>query len=98
MTKERISAPMTRARVTSTSTGVILSRLPQIRTKLGIAKAGMPSAGAKYDSVSQIRQKIRIETSAWLGNFPARSAARYSSWDIDDLLVRHPVVEAGVHG
>ncbi len=63
MTKDRISAPMMRATVTTTSTGVILSRLPPMRTKLGIANAGMPSEGAKYDSVCQNRQKIRIETS-----------------------------------
>src|ERR1700722_6508558 len=97
-TKERISAPMTRASVTSTSMGVILTRLAQILAKPGIANAGMPSAGAKYESVCQSTQKTAMETSVWRGNPAVSSAARTSSWDINDLLVRHLLVEAGLHG
>src|SRR6516165_7227016 len=43
-------------------------------------------------------QKIAMETSVWRGNPAVSSAARASSWDINDLLVRHLLVEAGLHG
>src|SRR5512133_2278857 len=86
---------MTRASVTRTSIGVIVSRLRPIRARLGMAKAGIPSAGARYDSASHNAAKIRTETTAWRENFPSRPASRYSSGCIDDLVVRHVLVEAG---
>src|SRR4029077_15330014 len=95
-TKETISAPMTRASVTRTSVGVIVSRLRPIRAKLGMAKAGIPSAGARYDSASHNAAKIRTERTAWRENFPSMPASRYSSGCIDDLVVRHVLVEAAV--
>src|SRR5665213_1175025 len=42
ITKEAISAPMTRAKVTTTSIGVMSARLLAMRTKLGTAKGGIP--------------------------------------------------------
>src|SRR5262249_62281765 len=96
-TNDRISAPMTRASVTRTSIGVIVSRLCPMRAKLGIAKAGMPSVGARYDSASHKAAKIRSETTACRENFPSRLAAsRCSSGCINDLVVRHGLVEAGL--
>src|SRR5262252_8203081 len=89
---------MTRASVTRTSIGVIVSRLRPIRAKLGMANAGIPSAGARYDSASHNAAKIRTETTAWRENVPSRPASRYSSGCIDDLVVRHVLVEAGLHG
>src|SRR6478735_4615454 len=96
-TNDRISAPMTRATVTTTSMGVIVIMLCAIRTKLGIAKAGMPSAGAKYDSTSQTTTKIRSERRVWPENFPSRPASRYSLRRIDDLVVGHLLIEPGLH-
>src|SRR3954447_8693846 len=95
---DRISAPMTRATVTTTSMGVIVIMLCAMRTKLGIAKAGMPSAGAKYDSTSQTTTKIRSERRVWPENFPSRPASRYSLRRIDDLVVGHLLIEPGLHG
>src|SRR6476661_5529058 len=97
ITNDRISAPMTRATVTTTSMGVIVIMLCAIRTKLGIAKAGMPSAGAKYDSTSQTTTKIRSERRVWPENFPSRPASRYSLRRIDDLVVGHLLIEPGLH-
>src|SRR3954447_11498336 len=94
---DRISAPMTRATVTTTSMGVIVIMLCAMRTKLGIAKAGMPSAGAKYDSTSQTTTKIRSERRVWPENFPSRPASRYSLRRIDDLVVGHLLIEPGLH-
>jgi hypothetical protein len=41
-TKDAISAAITRASVTATSTGVMSTRLLAILTKLGMAKGGIP--------------------------------------------------------
>src|SRR5215475_6143981 len=93
-----MSAPMTRASVTTTSIGVIVSRLWPMRTKLGIANAGIPSVGARWDSSSQAAAKTTSERTVWRDMVPARPASRYSSGCIDDLVVRHLLVEAGLHG
>src|SRR3954452_9740556 len=97
-TNDRTSAPSTRATVTTTSMNVMLIRLCPMRTKLGIAKAGIPSAGAKYDSTSQTSTNTSSETMVWRENVPARPASRYSLRCIDDLVVGHLLVEAGLHG
>src|SRR5436190_892793 len=96
-TNERISAPTTRARVTPTSRGVMVRRLCPMRNKPGIANAGMPKAGAEYDSSSQTMAKRRSETRVSRENVPPRGAARYSSWGIDDLVVRQLLIEARLH-
>src|SRR5882757_5654954 len=88
---------MTRATVTMTSSGVMVIRLRPMRTKLGMANAGIPSAGAKCDSTSQTTTKIRSEMTVWRENVPARPASRYSSGYIEDLVVRHLLVESGLH-
>src|SRR6185436_16589686 len=94
---DRISAPITRATVTTTSIGVIVIMLCAMRTKLGIAKAGIPSAGAKYDSTSQTTTKIRSERTVCRENVPSRPASRYSLRRIDDLVVGHLLIESGPH-
>src|SRR5438552_15433761 len=86
---------MTRASVTRTSIGVIVSRLRPIRAKPGMANAGIPSASAKYDSASHNAAKIRTETTASRENVPPRPASRSSSGCIDALVVGHVPVEAG---
>src|SRR5262249_4488301 len=97
-TNDRMSAPITRASVTTTSIGVIVSRLWPMRTKLGIANAGIPSVGARCDSASQAIAKITSERTVCRDIVPARPASRYSSGCIDDLVVRHLLIEAGLHG
>src|SRR5882757_4522018 len=92
-----MSAPMTRATVTMTSSGVMVIRLCPMRTKLGMANAGIPSAGAKWDSTSQTTTKIRSEMTVCRENVPASPASRYSSGCIEDLIVRHLLVESGLH-
>src|SRR5262249_29520205 len=97
-TNDKISAPITRASVTTTSSGVIVTRLCAMRAKLGMAKAGMPSVGAKWDSVSQTMTKISRERTVWRENAPSSAASRTPSGCIDDLLVRHLLIEAGLDG
>ncbi len=53
ITKDAISAPMTRASVTTMSIGVMVAMLLAIRTRLGIANGGIPRTGARCDSTSQ---------------------------------------------
>src|ERR1700730_3176284 len=93
-----MSAPITRATVTATSMNVMLIRLCPMRTKLGMAKAGIPSAGAKYDSTSQTTTNTRSETTVWRENVPTRPASRYSLRCIEDLVVGHLLIEAGFDG
>src|SRR4051812_26895034 len=94
---ETSSAPITRASVTTMSAAVTSAKLFAIFTKLGIANAGIPSVGARYDNNSQKTTKTSSETRVWRGNFTSVTATRCSSWDIDDLLVRHLLVEPGLH-
>src|SRR5262249_5387245 len=96
-TNDSTSAPMTRATVTTTSIGVIVSRLCPMRTKLGIAKAGIPSVGARCDSSSQAIANATSESAVWRENAPASPASRYSSGCIENLGVRHALVETGFH-
>src|SRR5262245_61661637 len=95
---ERTRAPRTRATVTTTSTGVIVSRLCPMRTKLGMANAGTPMNGARCDSNSQTIAKASSESAVWRENAPGRPASRYSSGCIEDLGVRHLLIEAGFDG
>ena len=62
-TNETISAPMTRASVTAISMGVMVVIAFAIRSMLGIANGGIPSAGARCDSTSQASAKTSRETS-----------------------------------
>src|SRR5262249_4168476 len=89
---------MTRASVTRTSIGVMVSRLCPMRAKLGMAKGGIPSIGARCDSASHDAAKIRSARMACGENFPLRPASRYSSGCIDDLIVRHGLIEARLDG
>src|SRR5882762_2603702 len=88
---------MTRATVTTTSTGAIVMRLCPMRTRLGIANAGIPSAGAKCDITSQAAANIKRERTVWRDNVPSRPASRNPSGCIEYLFVRHLLVEAGLH-
>src|SRR5215831_7352279 len=92
-----MSAPMTRTSVTTTSIGVMVIRLCPMRTKLGMANAGIPSAGARCDNTSQATTKMASEKMVWRDHVPARPASRYSSGCIDDLVVRHVRIEAGLY-
>src|SRR3954454_3400022 len=94
---ETRSAPITRASVTTMSAAVMSPKLFAILTKLGMANAGIPSVGARCDSTSQQTTTTSSETRVWRGNFRSVTATRCSSWDIDDLLVRHVLVEPGLH-
>src|SRR5258707_10246371 len=90
-----MSAPTTRASVTATSSGVIVIRLAPMRTKLGNAKGGIPSAGERNDSVCQITARTTMVTIV-SRRIPANdSGSRGASRDIDDRLVGHLRVEAG---
>src|SRR4051794_23484056 len=103
-TNDTSSAPMTRAKVTATSTNVMVAKLLAILTKLGMANGGIPSTGARYDRSSQQTTKTSSETRVWRGNVRSRTESRCSacpeeSWPaIDDLLVRHLLIEARLHG
>src|SRR6266567_2646512 len=96
------NATITRASVTTMSTGVMVAKLFAILTTLGMANGGIPSTGARCDSTSQQTTKTSSDTRVWRGNFRSRTESRCTSWDvswdIDDLLVRHGLVEAGLHG
>src|SRR4051812_33352045 len=89
---------MTRASVTVTSSTVMLARLWPMRHRLGTAKAGMPIYGARYESACQAIAKTVSERIASRGSDVTRSEERGSSRDIDDRLVRHLRMEAGLHG
>src|ERR1044071_6846782 len=96
-TNETASAPITRASVTTTSSGVIVAKLFAILTKLGIANGGMPMSGARCDSTSQQTTKTSSDTRVWRGKVRSNADSRYSSWAIDDLLVRHLLIEPRLH-
>src|SRR5687768_3125828 len=91
------SAPITRASVTTMSIGVMVAKLFAILTKLGIANGGIPSAGARTDSTSQQTTKTSSDTRVWRGNFRSSADSRISSRDIEDLLVRHLLIETRLH-
>src|SRR5580704_8048644 len=96
-TKEAMSAPMTRASVTTTSIGVMVATLFAIRTRLGIANGGIPSTGARCDNTSQAVAKTRRETKVWRGKLRSGTDSRCASWGINDLLVRHVGIEPSLH-
>src|ERR1041385_8385448 len=102
-TKDTKSAPITRASVTRMSAAVMVARLWAILTKLGIANGGIPSAGARCDRSSQHTAKTSSDTSVWRGKVRSRTKSRCSWWaaesrSIDDLLVRHLLIQALRHG
>src|SRR5262249_47249633 len=94
-TNEMTSAASTRAKVTATSIQVTVARLCAMRVRLGTANGGMPMSGARCDSASQASARIAMVTSDWRGKPGTKIDSRLSSRDIDDLLVRHFLVEAG---
>src|SRR6185295_14263496 len=73
-------------------------RLWAMRTQLGTANGGIPSTGVRYDSASQATTKTSSETMVWRESVPPRPASRYSLRCIDDLVVGHLLIEAGLHG
>src|SRR5882757_8084602 len=80
-TKEATSAAITRASVTTMSIGVMVVMLLAIRTRLGMAKGGIPSTGARLDSTSQQTAKISSETSVCRGKVKVRTGSRSSLFD-----------------
>src|SRR6185295_7009668 len=72
-------------------------RLWAMRTQLGTANGGIPSTGVRYDSASQTTTNTSSETTVWRENVPPRPASRYSLRCIDDLVVGHLLIEAGLH-
>src|SRR4029079_9906502 len=84
------------------SAAVILAKLFAIFTKLGMANCGIPIVGARCDSTSQPTTNTSSETRVWRGNFrsrdfSAKAESGCSSRDIDNLLVRHLLIETGFH-
>src|SRR5689334_2854035 len=77
-TKETISAPMTRASVTTISIGVMVVIDFAIRAMLGIAKGGIPRAGARYDRSSQTSAKTSRETRVCRGKIRTGTDSRCS--------------------
>src|SRR4029079_16393482 len=105
-TNETISAAMTRASVTATSRGVMVVIAFAIRSRLGIANGGIPSAGARCDRTSQTSAKTVRRRRVCRGKISTGTDSRCSvlilrlglsnSGRVDNLLVRHFFVEAGL--
>ena len=75
-TKETTKAPITRASVTTISSGVMSTTLFAIRSRLGIANGGMPTKGARCDIASQQTAKTNSETNVSRGKISSGTGVR----------------------